>query len=71
MKTRYSYRTRVGVFAIVFERGRWHVLFEDEPLGSYATATQALDDLVGGSTYWPSCGNPSQFSLPDDLSDWS
>jgi hypothetical protein len=30
----------------------------------------SLDDLVGGSTVWPSVGDPREFGLPDDLSEW-
>ena len=71
MKTRYTYRTRAGLFAIVLKHdGMWHAMFEDEPLGRYASPQQALDDLAGGTTHWPSCGDPSQFSLPEEIGDW-
>ena len=49
---------------------RYVAAFEDENLGSYFTAEQALDDLVGGSKSWPSVGDPRKFSLPDNLSEW-
>ena len=68
----YYYKTRAGLFKIVQERnGRWQAMYEDEGLGGdYPTAQHALDDLLAGHTFWPSCGDPSTFGLPDDLSDW-
>ncbi|HLA34305.1 MAG TPA: hypothetical protein VJ001_05490 [Rhodocyclaceae bacterium] len=69
--TYYRYTCRVGEFRLVPDRnGRWNAMFDDEGLGSYATVHQALEDLVGGHTYWPSCGDPSELGLPDDLSGW-
>lgn len=70
--TRYEFATHAGVFRIaVTANGRWQAMFEDEGLGSYTTPQQALDDLVGGHTFWPSCGDPSRFGLPEELADWS
>lgn len=66
----YRFTTRVGQFRIVPSAGRWEAMFQDEKLGNYATAQLALGDLAGGHCDWPSCGDPSQFGLPDDLSDW-
>jgi hypothetical protein len=37
----YYHRTAVGTFLVVERFERWHVLFEDESLGSYANARQA------------------------------
>lgn len=71
MKRCYAYRTRVGTFRIAQQPdGRWQALFEDEALGSYATPQQAIEDLAGGYTFWPSCGDPSQFGLPEELAGW-
>lgn len=68
----YYHKTTAGEFRIAQERGgRWQTMFEDEGLGSYDTAQQALDDLAGGHTHWPSCGDPSRFGLPNELSDWT
>lgn len=68
----FAYRSRAGTFRIVQEpNGRWQAMFEDEGLGSYHSAQAALDDLAGGHTFWPSCGDPSQLGLPEDLSAWS
>jgi hypothetical protein len=67
----WKYRTRVGTFFVRQSHGRWHALFEDESLGSYQTPAHALDDLVGGHTFWPSNGvDPSTVGLPTDLSEW-
>lgn len=67
----YLCQRPAGLFAIRLDRhGRWHVMFEDEDLGSYATAPQACDDLVGGHTWFPSCGDPSRQQLPDEVGDW-
>lgn len=65
-------RTRRGTFEIrQHPNGRWHVLFESESLGAYATPAMALDDLAGGHTFWPSAGfDPSELGIPDDLGDW-
>ena len=49
----YYHRTAVGTFLIVERFERWHVLFEDERLGSYANAWQAVEDLAGGHTFSP------------------
>lgn len=49
---------------------RYIAALEDENLGSYASAEQALDDLAGGSTSWPSVGDPRKFGLPDELGEW-
>lgn len=66
---RFSTR-RFGTFEIRAQGGRWVVRCDDEGLGSYHSALAALDDLCGGSTSWPSAGNPADAGLPDDLSEW-
>lgn len=72
MKRCYTYRTRAGTFRIVQQPdGHWQAMYEDEGLGSYSSPQHALDDLAGGYTFWPSCGDPSQLGLPDELSDWN
>jgi hypothetical protein len=70
----YTFGNIHGFFGIIW-RGverPWHVMWEDEGLGSYPTPQMALDDLVGGHCYSPSTGfDTSQAGLPDDLSDWA
>lgn len=67
----YRYNTKAGAFKIVPEKnGHWQAMFEDEGLGSYAKPEQAAEDLAGGHTFWPSCGDPSEFRLPTELAEW-
>ena len=67
----YQYRTKIGTFSIRSLRERWHVFFEDENLGAYASPLAALDDLVGGHTFWPANGvDPSTLGIPDELKEW-
>jgi len=67
----FRYSTGAGPFYIVEKNARFHVIYDDEDLGSYATPQQAVDDLAGGHTYWPSSGlDPSELGIPEDLSFW-
>ena len=67
----YYHRTAVGTFLIVERFERWHVLFEDESLGSYANARQAVDDLAGGHTFSPGKGiDTSKLGIPCDIGEW-
>lgn len=67
----YRFSTRVGEFRIRQEpNGRWQAMFEDEGLGSYEHPWQAAEDLAGGHTFMPSCGDSAKFGLPEELSDW-
>lgn len=69
----YRHNTRCGTFWIaLLSDGRWHAAWEDEDLGAYASPQHALDDLAGGTTYWPSSGvNPASLGLPDEISEWT
>jgi hypothetical protein len=66
----YSHASAKGTFWLRQRNSRWHAYFEDEDLGSYHSALSACADLVGGHTYWPSCGDPSVLGLSDELSEW-
>jgi hypothetical protein len=67
----YYYKTRVGTFRIEERQGRWHVVFKDESLGSYAYPSQALDDLVGGHTFSPRDRiDTRKLDLPPFLNEW-
>jgi hypothetical protein len=71
MRKLYIYRTRVGPFYIAEQDGRFHPLFAEESLGSYATPEQAAEDLAGGHTFTPSSGcDTSELGIPDDVSEW-
>lgn len=71
MSEYFWFKTRKGTFRIVRDGDRWRPVFEDEVLmGSYPSPQHALDDLARGSTDWPSCGDPSELGLPEEISDW-
>lgn len=71
MQETFWYRTTPGTFRIAREGQRWRCWYEDEKLmGTYLSPQHALDDLAGGHTDWPSCGDPSELGLPDEISDW-
>lgn len=68
----WSFRTGHGLWRIQADaRGRWHPMFDDEDLGSYASPEMALDDLCGGHALSPSAGlDFATCGLPDELADW-
>ena len=67
----YRHRTSAGEFRIVQERsGRWQAMYGDEGLGSYEHPWQAAEDLAGGHTFMPSCGDTAALGLPDELAGW-
>ena len=71
MQKLYVYETSAGAFYIAEHDGRFHPLFQDESLGSYATAQQAVEDLVGGHTFsLPGDIDPAELGVPGDLVDW-
>jgi hypothetical protein len=67
----FWYRTRAGVFRIVRDGAKWRPMLEDEVLmGRYDSPQSALDDLAHGHTDWPSCGDPSELGLPEEIDGW-
>ncbi|MDP6117048.1 MAG: hypothetical protein QGG53_34730 [Planctomycetota bacterium] len=72
MKLLYSYETTAGTFYIGQSRdGRFHPIFDDESLGSYAHEWQAAEDLAGGHTFSASgVSDTSTLGIPDDLGEW-
>jgi hypothetical protein len=71
MRLLYRYDTRDGTFYIAERDGRFHPLFEDESLGSYATPTQAAEDLAGGYTLSSELGlDIDSLEIPEDLGEW-
>ena len=71
----WLYDTQQGAFRIELMRfadtQRFVVLYEDEPLGCSDTAEAALNRLIHGETFKPSCGlDIRRLSLPTTLSDW-
>ena len=68
----YFFETSAGTFFITPRNGRWHIIFEDESLGSYINPTQAADDLAGGHTFSPGRGiDTSKLGIPEDIGEWS
>lgn len=67
----YIFPTQAGHFAIISQDELWHAMYEDEDLGGFSTPQQALENLIEGRTPPPSCGDPSQFGLSEDLTKWS
>jgi hypothetical protein len=55
---------------IAESQGRYHPVLEEEPLGSYATAQQAAEDLAGGHTFSISGGiDTSTLGIPDEVTE--
>ncbi len=52
MKKILQYHTSVGMFYIAQSSdGRYHPIYNEQSLGSYANIYQAIDDLSIGSTF--------------------
>lgn len=67
----YIYETSAGAFYIAEHNGHFHPMFRDESFGSYATAQQAVADLVGGHTFsLPADIDPAELGVPAELEDW-
>jgi hypothetical protein len=67
----FYYKTPRGTVSLVQRAGRWHVMFQDEDLGSYITAGMAADDVGGGHTFMPSSGiDLGSLDIPRDLDRW-
>jgi len=68
----YYFKTQAGTFIIVPKRGQWHLIFQDDRLGSYATAEQAVDALASGLAFsLRGRVNTSNLGIPRDIRDWS
>jgi hypothetical protein len=72
----WLYETHQGVFRIewtrIGKRGCFAVLFEQDLLGCYETATTALTRLVQGETQKPRCGlDILRLGLPPSLISWT
>ena len=71
MRKLYVYETSAGAFYIAEHEGRFHPVFREESLGSYATAQQAAEDLAGGHTFsLPGGIDASDLGIPDELEGW-
>ena len=72
LRIRFRFDTSVGTFYIAESSdGRFHPVFDEESLGSYANAWKAAEDLAGGHTFSASgVDDTSVLGIPDDLSEW-
>jgi hypothetical protein len=71
MRKLYVYETSAGAFYIAEHNGNFHPVFQEQSLGSYATAQQAAEDLAGGHTFsLPGGIDLSELGVPEDLGDW-
>lgn len=72
MKLLYKFATKVGVFYIgQSPDGRFHPIYRDESLGSYAHPWQAAEDLAGGHTFSaPGLGDTANLGIPPHHSEW-
>jgi hypothetical protein len=77
MRLLLKFDTRVGTFYIgQSPDGRFHPVFDDESLGSYAHDWQATDDLANNATFsvlHPSTGkllDTSTLGIPDSPREW-
>ena len=71
MRLLYVFHTRIGPFYIGEQNGRFHPIYKDDSLGSYATAWQAAEDLAGGHTFSISSGiGTATLGIPEDLGEW-
>ncbi len=71
MRLLYVFRTKIGAFYMGERDGRFHPIFNDESLGSYAEAWQAAEDLAGGHTFSiPSGIDTATLGIPEDLAEW-
>ena len=71
MRLLYIFHSKIGPFYIGEQEGRFHPIFNDESLGSYAQDWQAAEDLAGGHTFSISSGiDTATLGIPEDLNEW-
>jgi hypothetical protein len=77
MKALLRHQTRIGTFYIAqSQNGRFHPVFDNEDLGSYANIMQAVDDLVNDATFsvlHPQTSDlvdTSELGIPEDPREW-
>jgi hypothetical protein len=71
MRKLYVANTRIGPFYIAESEGRFHVMYDNDSLGSYARPEQAAEDVAGGHTFSTSSGiDTATLGIPEDLSEW-
>jgi hypothetical protein len=71
MRKLFVWNTRIGPVYIAEIGGRYHPVYDEEPLGSYARPEQAAEDLAGG--HIPSIRggvDTASLGIPADLREW-
>jgi hypothetical protein len=69
--SQYVFRSSAGDFAIILKNERWHVIYQGESLGNYASPALAAADVSGGHTSSTSNGiDPGTLGIPEDLCEW-
>jgi hypothetical protein len=67
----WMHRTRAGPVYIVPKHGRFHVIYDEQDLGSYHSPAAAADDVAGGHTFSPSNGvDLGELGISYDLIEW-
>ena len=67
----FCHNTRIGKFYIAETQGWFEPIFDDEPLGSYASPEQAAADLAGGHTSSLADSiDTATLGIPEDLREW-
>ncbi len=72
MRLLYQWKTRAGTFYIGQSRdGRYHPIYNNEILGSYAHPFQAAEDLAGGHTFTaPGVPDTAVLGIPEHHLEW-
>jgi hypothetical protein len=71
MQRLYRLRTPIGPFFITDRGERWHVVFDNESLGSYTTPMQAAYDVASGRIFsLPHGADTSMLGVPEDIAKW-
>jgi hypothetical protein len=71
MRKLLVWNTRIGPFYIAEIDGRFHPIYKDESLGSYARPEHAAQELAGGHTFSLSSGiDTDTLGIPEDLREW-
>lgn len=71
MRLVYVFHTKIGPFYSGEQDVRFHPIYHDDSLGSYAHAWQAAEDLAGGHTFSISSGiDTATLGIPEDPAEW-
>jgi hypothetical protein len=72
MRKLYVHKTAAGPFYIAEQDGRFHPVFRNESLGSYATTQQAVDDLIAGDILNSVDGlDTASLGIPNLVQEWA